>query len=66
MQWKNKQITGCSITSTAGGVCSIKMQGNIIVTQAGKKIKLQHLPNGIIAFETTKGNQYNISLESKL
>ena len=59
-EWENKKITQLKIKSKAGGVCKLESKVEVKITQNGNSIPFEKLPNGIIAFETKKGEIYKI------
>lgn len=56
--WEKKQITQLKIKSKAGGLCRLEALPNVKITQNGKIVPFQKLPNGIIEFKTVKGEVY--------
>jgi hypothetical protein len=46
------------ITSKAGGLCRLEALPNVKITQNGKTVAFQKLPNGIIEIKTVKGDVY--------
>jgi alpha-L-fucosidase 2 len=56
--WKNKQLTQLKIKSKAGGICRLEALPNAKVTQNGKTVAFQKLPNGVIEIKTVKGEVY--------
>lgn len=56
--WQNKQLTQLKIKSKAGGICRLEALPNVKITQNGKTVAFQKLPNGIIEFKTVKGEIY--------
>lgn len=57
--WNNKQLTQLKIKSKAGGICRLEALPNVkVVTQNGKTVAFQKLPNGIIEIKTVKGEVY--------
>jgi alpha-L-fucosidase 2 len=56
--WENKQIKQLKITSKAGGLCRLEALPNVKITQNGKTVAFQKLPNGIIEIKTVKGDVY--------
>jgi alpha-L-fucosidase 2 len=56
--WENKQLTQLKIKSKAGGICRLEALPNAKVSQNGKTVVFQKLPNGIIEIKTIKGEVY--------
>jgi alpha-L-fucosidase 2 len=58
--WKNKMVTHLSILSKAGEVCRLEYKPGLKISCDGKNIKYKNLPNGLVEFQTLKGNIYTV------
>ncbi len=57
--WKEFKLVNAKILALVGGVCYTQLPSNLqVYDQNNKKIKVSNLANGVIKFNTVKGNSY--------
>ena len=57
-KWQDHTISEVEILSKAGKICRIKADGNVKVTENGKKITFKTLDGGFIEFKTIENRKY--------
>ncbi len=60
MQWQGRKLTRATIRSTKGGVCRLHAGVPVVVTCVGRAFTAEPGKDGVIALETTKGQDYVI------
>lgn len=60
-EWAKNKITQATILSKQGGACSINAKMPVVIKANGKKIAFDNKGNGVVTFQTKKGEQYYIT-----
>jgi alpha-L-fucosidase 2 len=61
MEWKEGKVMRCSIRSTAGGECRIRLDGPAKLTMGKKPIASKKDADGVVVFPTVKGGVYEVA-----
>lgn len=61
LKWKDGQLETARLKSLAGEPCRLRVATPVIVTMAGKAVKLTPVNDGIVSFATKAGTQYLIA-----
>jgi alpha-L-fucosidase 2 len=65
LQWKSGKLSKAAIRSEKGELCLLRTSVPVTVKNRGKKIKVDEIEKGIIAFVTKEGQEYLIVREDR-